>query len=184
MSLALKYDDTYMNGYDDGRAPLPIASLRRWLHGQWALLFSHPDDFASYGFESDRWLVHVREAFVATGVRPLALAATATSLAADWITAAGGCATGPIDELQRYPVARDSHAGLRAALDDGRRFVITLDDSLRPRRTLCYTRQDRLPSPMDLAVAAERLRRQCVQRNGRSAITIAPLCLLSTSSRS
>ncbi|MGH8188902.1 MAG: hypothetical protein ACREUC_20260 [Steroidobacteraceae bacterium] len=84
--LALKYDDMYRNGHGDGRTPLPIASLRRWLHGQWALVFSHPDDFASYGFESDRWLVHVREAFAATGVRPLALAATATSLAADWIT--------------------------------------------------------------------------------------------------
>jgi hypothetical protein len=157
--LALKHDDVSV--------PLPIASLRRWLHGQWALLFSHPDDFASYGFESDRWLVHVREAFAATGVRPLALAAATTSLAADWITHAGGCAIGPIDEI-----------------DDRRRFVITLDDSLRARRTFFYTPQDRLPSPMDLAVAAERLRRQCVQRNGRSATTIAPLCLLSTLSRS
>jgi hypothetical protein len=182
MSFALEYH----LGYDDGRA-VPIASLGRWLHGQWALLFSHPDDFASYGFEADRWLVHVRESFAATGVRPLALAATATSLAADWIIDAGGCVTGPIDEIQRYPVARDPHAGLRAALDDSRRFVITLDDSLRPRRTFFYTRQDRLPSPMDLAAAAERLRRQCVQhtkQSGRSATTIAPPCLLSTSSRS
>jgi len=135
---------------------------------QWALLFSHPDDFASYGFEADRWLVHVREAFAATGVRPLALAATAGSSTADWVTQVGG----------------SSCAGLRAAIADGRRFVITLDDSWRPRRTFFYTRRDRLPSPMDLAVAAERLRRQCVQRNRRSATTIAPLCLLSTSSRS
>jgi hypothetical protein len=160
--LALRYSHTY----DDGSA-VPIASLGRWLHGRWALLFSHPDDFASYGFESDRWLVHVREAFAVTGVRPLALAATATSVAPGWITEAGGCATGPID-----------------GLDEGRRFVMTLDDALRRRRTLYYTRQDRLPSPMDLAVAAERLRRQCVQRNGRGATTIASLCLLSTSSRS
>ncbi len=33
-----------------------IASLRGWLHGSWGLLFSHADDFASYGFEADRWL--------------------------------------------------------------------------------------------------------------------------------
>jgi hypothetical protein len=165
MSLALEYHRTY----DDGRAPLPVASLRRWLHGHWALLFSHPDDFASYGFESDRWLVHVREAFAATGVRPLALAAAQTTLAADWITAAGGRTAAAIGEIE---------------LAHCRRFVITLDDSLRARRTFYYTLQDRLPSPMDLAVAAGRLRRQCVQRSGRSATTIAPLCLLSTSSRS
>jgi hypothetical protein len=155
--------------FDDARTPLPRTALRRWLHGEWALLFSHPDDFASYGFEADRWLVHVREAFEATGIRPLALAGRETSLASDWITAAGGCAAGPIDEL---------------ALDHGRRFVITLDDSLRARRTFYYTLQDRLPSPMDLALAAARLRGQCMQRSARSAITIAPLCLLSTSSRS
>jgi hypothetical protein len=155
--------------YDDARTPLPLAALRRWLRGEWALLFSHPDDFASYGFEADRWLVHVREAFEATGIRPLALAASQPSLASDWITAAGGTTAGPFDEL---------------ALDHGRRFVITLDDTLRARRTFYYTLQDRLPSPMDLALAAERLRSQCVQRSARSAITIAPLCLLSTSSRS
>jgi hypothetical protein len=167
--LALKYDHKYRDGYAHGAAPLSLAALRRWLNGQWGLLFSHPDDFASYGFEANRWLVHVREAFAATGVRPLALAGRQTSPASDWITAVGGCIAGPIDEL---------------ALDHGRRFVITLDDSLRARRTFYYTLQDRLPSPMDLALAAERLRRQCVERTARSAITIAPLCLLSTSSRS
>ena len=149
---ALKYDAS---------APdlrLPAAALRRWLHGRWALLFSHADDFAAYGFESDRWLVHVHEAFAAADVRPLALA---DRQEAGWVTEVGGCTTTlALDEIQRYPVARDSREEtLRiAAFDPAARFVMTLDAGLRLRRTFVYTQQDRLASPMDLAVLAKGLR--------------------------
>jgi hypothetical protein len=151
-NAALNYDVTV---YD---APLPAAALRRWLHGRWALLFSHPDDFAAYGFESDRWLVHVQEAFAATGIRPLALAGHHE---AGWVTEVGGCTTSlSLDEIQRYPVARASREeALRdAAFDPAARFVMTLDAGLRLRRTFVYTQRDRLPSPMDLAVLAKGLR--------------------------
>ncbi len=137
---------------------LPTAALRRWLHGRWALLFSHPDDFAAYGFESDRWLVHVHEAFAATDIRPLALAGRNE---AGWVTQVGGCTTSlALDEIQRYPVVRDSREeALRsAAFDPAARFVMTLDPALRLRRTFVYTQRDRLPSPMDLAALAKSLR--------------------------
>lgn len=150
-NAALSYDATAQD------RPLPIVSLR-WLHGRWALLFSHPDDFASYGFESDRWLVHVQEAFSATGIRPLALAG---NVDAGWIDDIGDRAASiTIDEIQRYPVARaSSEETLRvAAFRPAARFVMTLDDSLRLRRTFVYTLRDRLPSPMDLAAAAKALR--------------------------
>ena len=137
---------------------LPAAALRSWLHGRWALLFSHPDDFAAYGFESDRWLVHVQEAFAATGIRPLALAGRHE---AGWVAEVGGCATSlALDEIQRYPVARDSREEtLRsAAFEQSARFVMTLDSGLRLRRTFVYTQRDRLPSPMDLAALAQGVR--------------------------
>jgi hypothetical protein len=129
-NAALKYDVSAPD------SPLPAAALRRWLRGRWALLFSHANDFAAYGFESDRWLVHVQEAFAAADVRPLALA---DRQEAGWVTEVGGCTT---------------------TLDPDRstRFVMTLDPSLRPRRTFVYAQGDRLPSPMDLAALARQTR--------------------------
>jgi hypothetical protein len=162
-NAALKYDFSLPD------RPLPAVSLRRWLHGRWALLFSHPDDFASYGFESDRWLVHVREAFAATGIRPLALA---SGHEAGWVTDVGGCTTCmAVDEIQRYPVARaSSEETLRAAaFNPAARFVMVLDDGLRLRRTFVYTLQANLPSPIDLAAAAKVLRDSShARRNGNA----------------
>ncbi len=153
-NAALKYDVSVRDAsVADG--PLPTAALRRWLHGRWALLFSHPDDFAAYGFESDRWLLHVQEAFAATDIRPLALTGRHEP---GWVTEVGGCATSLVlDEIQRYPVARDSREeALRsAAFDPAARVVMTLDAALRLRRTFVYRQRDRLPSPMDLAALAK-----------------------------
>jgi hypothetical protein len=164
MNAALKYDVIVPEG------SLPAVALRRWLHGRWALLFSHPDDFAAYGFESDRWLVHVQEAFAATDIRPLALAGDHE---AGWVTEVGGCTTSlALDEIQRYPVARASREeALRiAAFEPATRFVMTLDAALRLRRTFVYTKSDRVPSPMDLAVLAKGLREGAMTRHraGRS----------------
>jgi hypothetical protein len=162
-NAALKYDVSFPQG------PLVAPAVRRWLHGRWALLFSHPDDFASYGFEGDRWLVHVQEAFAATDIRPLALAGLHE---AGWVTQAGGCTTSlALDEIQRYPVARDSREEtLRAAaFDPAARFVMTLDSALRLRRTFVYTQRDRLPSPMDLAVLAKELRESASSNRRTSA---------------
>ena len=157
-TAALKYDASVPNSTVTEGA-LPAVELRRWLRGRWALLFSHPDDFASYGFESDRWLVHVQEAFTASDIRPLAIAGRHE---AGWVTEVGGCTTTlALDEIQRYPVARASREeALRiAAFGPDARFVMTLDASLRLRRTFVYTQRDKLPSPIDLARLSRTIRR-------------------------
>ena len=102
--------------------------------------------------------MHVLEAFAAADIRPLALA---DRQEAGWVTEVGGRTTTlALDEIQRYPVARDSREEqLRsAAFDQSARFVMTLDTGLRLRRTFVYTQRDRLPSPMDLAALAREVR--------------------------
>jgi hypothetical protein len=100
----------------------------------------------------------VYEAFAAADVRPLALA---DRQEAGWVTEVGGCTTTlALDEIQRYPVARDSSEEFQrnAAFERSARFVMTLDAGLRLRRTFVYAQRDRLPSPMDLAALAREVR--------------------------
>ena len=174
-TAALKYEPSVPDAIVP-EAALPAVALRGWLHGRWALLFSHPDDFAAYGFESDRWLVHVEEAFAATAIRPLALAGRHET---GWVTAVGGCTTSLAPgQIQRYPVARDSReeALRNAAFEPTTRFVMTLDAALRLRRTFVYAQPDRLPSPMDLAVIAKGLRDGATSRHAAVRNTPAIPC--------
>jgi hypothetical protein len=121
---------------------LPLFLLRRWLRGRRALLFSHPDDFANYGFEVDRWIEQVKETFQAESIAVLAVGPRAADNQAGWIVASGGCFIS-----QR---TFDSIVDCRPE----RRFVMVLDGALQLRRTFLYSSEDCLPSPIGLAVWA------------------------------
>jgi hypothetical protein len=159
--LALQPDWTAID-----RSPaLPISSsLRTWLEGSWALLFSHPDDFGCYDFESDRWLVVLSQALAAARIRPLALASRHAHRYAGWVTEVGGAVVvseaepprSPRQVLDFDPSVRE----LRTAIaQTSTRFAMIIDDSLRLRRTFSYTSHHRVPSPLDLAVMAGELRK-------------------------
>ena len=60
-----------------------------------------------------------------------------------------------VDQSKRRAI---SGAMRNAAFGPTSRFVMTLDAALRLRRTFVYTKQDQVPSPMDLAVLAQGLR--------------------------
>lgn len=139
---------------------MPLSSVRKWLRGNWALLFSHADDFASYGFEADRWLMMVRQACASADVRPLALACSSNH-SPSWVTEVGGRGvTVPTDDTRRYPMLRDAYQLLLCEAINGAesRFVMILDDALRLRRTFAYAANDRLPSPIDLIAMTKKLR--------------------------
>ena len=119
---------------------LPRFLLKKWLRGRWAMVFSHPDDFANYGFEADRWIGQVKEAFDADAVVPLGVSARAPGDHAGWITAVGGCF-----------ISQRTFDNIVPGCRLGRRFVMVLDDSLQLRRTFLYADADRLPSPIGLA---------------------------------
>lgn len=123
--------------------PLSATALRRWLRNRWALLFSHPEDFASNAFESDRWLVHVEEALRHCNVAAVALATRDDDCQRSWVIDAGGCSADL--ELARTGQSQD-------------RCVAIVDPSLRVHRTFTYSALDRAPSPIDLAGIASTLR--------------------------
>ncbi|MBM0106434.1 hypothetical protein JM946_17015 [Steroidobacter sp. S1-65] len=116
--------------------------LRRWLEGRWALLFSHPGDFAAAGFEADRWLVYVRDAFASLPVRPIGIGG---GDGAGWISQTGG-------RLVPHDVAEDFlPAEVR---ETSEHFVTILDSTLRARRTLLYTPGIDVPCAIELAHTA------------------------------
>lgn len=146
----------------------PVSSsdpLRRWLEGRWALLFSHPEDFGSASFESDRWVVYVRDAFASLRLRPIGIG---YGDGGGWISQAGGRL------VPRYVLDEILPSG---PLETSEHFVTIFDSTLRARRTLLYTPGDEIPCAIELAHTAAHLR-------SRSASTqLTGVCRASNSPR-
>ncbi|HEY7886855.1 MAG TPA: hypothetical protein VIC29_01335 [Steroidobacteraceae bacterium] len=142
------------------------ASLRAWLAGRWAILFSHPDDFAQEQLEMDRWLSILSRSFAERGVTAVAMSRDGYELGQGWI---GGLAElGPasaaaltLDPSRPGAVADLSAGALRAQIGrHGPRCALIVDSNLRCRRTLRYRPMDELPSPLDLIGWAVTLRKR------------------------
>lgn len=138
--------------------------LRDWLSGDWALLFSHPDDFQYRGLEDDRWLEILLDEFRARGVRPLACARTAADADVGWVSQLicdqrfvrlGG------DTQANEEVVDLSARTLRAdILSLPSRFVLIVDELLKRRGVLKYHASNSQVSPLDLLASVRALRRK------------------------
>jgi len=162
-----------------GTRAADAASLRTWLAERWAILFSHPEDFAQEELETDRWISIVSRNFSGRGVVPLALARAGYDADGGWLgqLAALGresAAVLMLDPPQSGAPADISAGALRAHIaHSGPRFAMIIDSSLRCRRALSYRSRAGLPSPLDLIgwVVALRKRDSC----GRSASELPEL---------
>jgi alkyl hydroperoxide reductase subunit AhpC len=145
-------------GEVDCSAPL----LREWLAGDWALLFSHPEDFQDQGLESDRWLEILRDEFRVRGVRPLACRRPVGHADGSWV----GQLIGDFRLLRLEGAADDELIALPARhlrdeiLSLPPRFVLIVDDSLQHRGVLKYSAGRSSVSPLDLLAAIDAFRRQ------------------------
>jgi len=141
------------------------ASLRTWLMDRWAILFSHPEDFAQEQLEMDRWVSILGRTFSARGVVPVALARAGSDPEEGWLGRlaaldGGAAAILPLDPLPAT-LADLSAWALRAQIArNGPRFAMIIDCGLRQRRTLSYRLPAELPSPLDLIGWAVALRRR------------------------
>lgn len=126
----------------------PTGQLRDWLCDRWALLFSHPGDFADYGFEADRWLVYLQDTFASLQLRTIGVGYGDES---SWLAQLGG------RFLPGYEVD-DLVPQLRGRKQNAREhFVVILDGEARARRTFLYQPGSDTPSIIGLAQMAARL---------------------------
>jgi alkyl hydroperoxide reductase subunit AhpC len=144
----------------NGARSAHAVSLRQWLDGRWALLFSHPDDFAQCDFELDRWLQIVGAAFARARIRPLALARASRLVDRGWVSqlTGGACLVSlhePADDA--HLVDLHAHRLESAIAQTPQRFAMLIDAALRRRFTCTYAPAERPPSPLTLVRVAARV---------------------------
>jgi hypothetical protein len=150
------------------RRPAMACSLRAWLGGDWGLLFSHPDDFAQYDVEADRWLVLLRDAFAASRVHPIALGSPSSAGASGWLAHVNGASARVSLAETSSPthIADFQQRALRETIERSTaRFVMMIDHRPRLRRTFEYSVHDRRPSLFDLIATAVKVRTGIVERS-------------------
>lgn len=140
-------------------------SLRARLAGRWAILFSHPQDFAQEQLEMDRWVAVLARSFSAHRVLPVALARPGSDCEPGWLAqvTAGSGGFAAVLALDTSPggLADFSAGALRAQIArSGPRLAMILDPNLRCRRTLSYRLPADLPSPLELIGWAVALRKR------------------------
>jgi hypothetical protein len=140
-------------------------SLQAWLADRWAILFSHPEDFAQEQLEMDRWVSVLSRSFGARGVAPVALARAGSDSEQGWLARLAALDSGSAAVLALAPphgaFADLSASALRARIArSGPRLAMIVDSSLRCRRTLSYRLPAALPSPLDLIGWAAALRKR------------------------
>jgi hypothetical protein len=142
------------------------SSLRAWLAGRWAILFSHPDDFAQEQLEMERWIGILGDTFRGRRVVPVALARAGYDPEQGWLGRLAALSRESAAVLTLDPSSPAAPAdfcatALRARLAcSGPRFAMIIDWSLRCRRALSYQLRSELPSPLELIGWAVALRKR------------------------
>jgi alkyl hydroperoxide reductase subunit AhpC len=122
--------------------------LREWLGGQWAVLFSNPEDFAPHPTTPEGFITLLADDFAACGAKPLSLdEGSGEESTPSWLDFAGAdtsnivldsdAQTGQIVDLAERTLALKLD---RLLCHSPARFVIVLDEKARCRTTITYNR--------------------------------------------
>lgn len=157
-------------------------SLRAWLADRWAVLFSHPEDFAQEELEMDRWISILERGFGGRGVAPVALARAGCDPEQGWLGRLAAVGHGAAAVLMLDPAPPGAAADLPALVlrtriaRSGPRFALVIDPDLHCRRAFGYRARSGLPSPLDLIGWAVALRkRDGIERSPRTPDICVPV---------
>ncbi len=116
-----------------------VRSLREWLDGQWAALFSHPEDFAPHPSTPHGFTTCLADGLTAAGIKPLVFGTTIEQPSESWFDHA--LDDDSVVALKTYhgPVVDLAECALATRLATLRQpFVLILDEHSRCRTTLRY----------------------------------------------
>jgi alkyl hydroperoxide reductase subunit AhpC len=122
------------------------ARLREWLGGQWAVLFSHPEDFAPHPTTPEGFITLLADDFAACGAKPISLDdGRGEESTPSWLDFAGADTTNVVlnSDVESAHVVDLAERTLsmkleRLASHSASRFVIVLDEKARCRTTITY----------------------------------------------
>jgi alkyl hydroperoxide reductase subunit AhpC len=121
--------------------------LREWLGGQWAVLFSNPEDFAPHPTTPEGFITLLADDFAACGAKPISLdEGSGEESTPSWLDFAGADASNIVlSDAQTGQIVDLAERTLALKLDrllchSPSRFVIVLDEKARCRTTITYNR--------------------------------------------
>lgn len=119
-----------------------VVSLRQWLNGHWAIVMSHPDDFAPHPSTPCGFVNRLADDVLAAGVKPIAFGHSLEPLAPSWLDHAVNDDSVVLLDHDSECVVDLAEKALASQLSTLRRpFVLILDDNARSRTTLQYRRE-------------------------------------------
>ena len=123
-----------------------ILPLREWLDGHWAIVMSHPDDFAPRPTTPIGYAHHIADAVLASGVKPIAFEASLEQVKPNWLDHTVNDDAVVVLDRSTDRIVDLAERMLSTKLATLKhRFVVFLDERGRCRRTMEY-REESLQS--------------------------------------
>ena len=154
-TLALRHTDAHAHGVA-GKV-----RLRNWLNGQWAVLFSNPEDFAPHPSTPEGFITLLADDFAACGVKPIKLGND--DAAPSWLDYAGADSARVVLDDDDGPVIDLAERTLAVKIEGlNSPFVIVLDANARCRTTIKYDarRLERARTIQDVLTVVQVLQRR------------------------